>query len=124
MVPTHTHVKDVYISTSQPSVLSALKSKQLDQSQIAETICIDQSTIRMDVSQEVGKTLEAAGAKWIDAPVSGGVNGAENASLTIMCGASSPETFEKARPILGMMGVKVVQCGGMGMGLAAKLCNK
>lgn len=53
-----------------------------------------------------------------------GVNGAENASLTIMCGASSPATFERAKPFLGMMGQKVIMCGGLGMGLAAKLCNK
>jgi hypothetical protein len=53
-----------------------------------------------------------------------GVNGAENASLTIMCGASSSASFERAKPVLGMMGKKVIMCGGLGMGLAAKLCNK
>ena len=53
-----------------------------------------------------------------------GVNGAENASLTIMCGASSSSTFDRAKPVLGMMGKKVIMCGGLGMGLAAKLCNK
>jgi 3-hydroxyisobutyrate dehydrogenase len=61
---------------------------------------------------------------WGSTEKNAGVNGAENASLTIMCGASSPASFERAKPVLGMMGKKVIMCGGLGMGLAAKLCNK
>ncbi|KAH8085675.1 6-phosphogluconate dehydrogenase [Filobasidium floriforme] len=136
MIPTHTHVQSVYTGAPSSSssstsssvspdstVLAALKGGKLGKNEVENTLCIEQSTIRMDVSQQVGKEIEGAGGMWVDAPVSGGVNGAENASLTIMCGASSPASFERAKPVLGMMGKKVIMCGGLGMGLAAKLCN-
>ena len=58
----------------------------------------------------------------LDAPVSGGVGGAEGATLTFMCGGSK-DAFEKAKPILEAMGKKVVHCGDAGAGQAAKICN-
>lgn len=122
MIPTHTHVQSVYVDGST-SVLSALESGKLEKRDVEQTICIEQSTIRMDVSQQVGKEIEGAGANWVDAPVSGGVPGAQNASLTIMVGSTSPASFERAKPVLSMMGKKVLRCGDLGAGLAAKLCN-
>ncbi len=59
----------------------------------------------------------------MDAPVSGGVVGAEKCTLTIMCGHPSTEVFERGKPVLGAMGRRVIHCGGWGMGLAAKTCE-
>ena len=58
----------------------------------------------------------------LDAPVSGGVGGAEAATLTFMAGGSK-EAFDKAKPILEAMGKRVVHCGEAGAGQAAKICN-
>src|SRR5262249_58955635 len=58
----------------------------------------------------------------VDAPVSGGVAGAEAATLTFMVGGSDV-AFEKAKPILAGMGKTIVHAGGSGAGQAAKICN-
>ncbi len=58
----------------------------------------------------------------VDAPVSGGVGGAEAGTLTFMAGGA-PEGIERARPFLAAMGKRVVACGGPGAGQAAKMCN-
>ena len=58
----------------------------------------------------------------LDAPVSGGVGGAEAATLTFMAGGSK-EAFDKAKPVLEAMGKRVVHCGDAGAGQAAKICN-
>ena len=58
----------------------------------------------------------------LDAPVSGGVGGARAGTLTFMCGGSE-DAFAAAKPILEIMGRKVVHCGGAGAGQAAKICN-
>ncbi|MGA7147957.1 MAG: NAD-binding protein, partial [Microbacterium sp.] len=65
---------------------------------------------------------EAAGHRSLDAPVSVGVVGAENATLAFMVGGSD-EDFAAARPVLEAMGRRVVHCGGAGLGQAAKVCN-
>jgi 3-hydroxyisobutyrate dehydrogenase len=64
----------------------------------------------------------AAGHRGIDAPVSGGVGGAEAGTLTFMVGAEGDD-FAAAEPILDVMGGRVVHCGGSGSGQAAKVCN-
>ena len=58
----------------------------------------------------------------LDAPVSGGVGGAEAATLTFMCGGSQ-DAFDKAKPILEAMGKRIVHCGEAGAGQATKICN-
>jgi 3-hydroxyisobutyrate dehydrogenase-like beta-hydroxyacid dehydrogenase len=82
MIPTHTHVQSVYTGAPSSSsssavspnatVLGALTGGKLPKNEIENTLCIEQSTIRMDVSQQVGKEIEGAGGMWVDAPVSGG----------------------------------------------------
>merc|ERR1712039_1167866 len=79
-------------------------------------------TCEPSVSQEVAAAAQAAGMSLVDAPVSGGTIGAEQATLTFMVGGSE-EAFRAAEPILNLMGKKVVHCGDVGMGQAAKLCN-
>lgn len=87
-----------------------------------KTIYIDSSTIDPNVARKVQKLVKSKGATFVDAPVSGGVIGAENATLTFMVGATEAE-FDAVKGILQCMGQRIVHCGGYGMGLAAKICN-
>src|SRR3546814_4589588 len=73
-------------------------------------------------SSDVSAAAEKAGFAMVDAPVSGGVGGAEAGTLTMMVGGPD-EAFARARPILEAMGKTVVHCGGPGNGQAAKICN-
>jgi len=86
------------------------------------TLFIESSTIAVADAQAAHALAVAAGHRNIDAPVSGGVVGAENASLAFMVGGSA-EDFAAAEPILGVMGKRIVHCGGPGLGQAAKVCN-
>ena len=83
---------------------------------------IDCSTIAVDEARAAHTLAEDAGRRSLDAPVSGGVVGAENATLAFMVGGTD-EDFEAARPLLEAMGRRVVHCGGAGLGQAAKVCN-
>ena len=86
------------------------------------TLLIDCSTIDVDTARDVSAAAAARGLEMIDAPVSGGVAGAEAASLTFMVGG--PEAaVARARPILEAMGKTIVHAGGPGNGQAAKICN-
>lgn len=86
------------------------------------TIMMDCSTIDVETARAMHAAAEKAGYKFLDAPVSGGVIGAENATLTFMCGGDK-ETFDKAKDILAKMGKKIVLCGGAGQGQVVKICN-
>lgn len=86
------------------------------------TLFIDSSTISVDDARAAHALAEAAGHRSLDAPVSGGVVGAENATLAFMVGGADAD-FEIARPVLEAMGRRIVHCGGAGLGQAAKVCN-
>jgi 3-hydroxyisobutyrate dehydrogenase len=88
-----------------------------------KTVFVDCSTVSPTTSRKWHATLQEHGHHMIDAPVSGGVTGAQNAALTFMVGSSSPEALEVATPLLEQMGKRIVQCGGPGAGSATKLCN-
>jgi 3-hydroxyisobutyrate dehydrogenase len=83
---------------------------------------LDCSTINVDEAREAAALAVEAGHRSVDAPVSGGVVGAEAGTLTFMVGGE-PEDFEAVRPMLEVMGKRVVHCGGHGGGQAAKICN-
>jgi 3-hydroxyisobutyrate dehydrogenase len=87
-----------------------------------ETLFIDSSTIDVASARAAHKLAGAARMLSLDAPVSGGVGGAEAATLTFMVGGSK-QGFERAKPILECMGKRVVHCGEAGAGQAAKICN-
>ena len=74
------------------------------------------------VSHRIAKRLEEVGVGFIDAPVSGGVSGAERGVLTVMCGGDV-ELFERTRPVLQSFGEKIVRCGPVGAGHALKAVN-
>ncbi|MCC2028141.1 3-hydroxyisobutyrate dehydrogenase [Microbacterium sp. YMB-B2] len=86
------------------------------------TLFIDSSTIAVDEARTAHSLAVEAGHRNIDAPVSGGVVGAENGTLAFMVGASDAD-FEAAKPLLEAMGKRIVHCGGPGLGQAAKVCN-
>jgi 3-hydroxyisobutyrate dehydrogenase len=83
---------------------------------------LDCSTINVDEAREAARLALDAGHRSVDAPVSGGVVGAEAGTLTFMVGAL-PEDFETVRPLFDVMGKRAVLCGGHGAGQAAKVCN-
>ncbi|MFJ9693908.1 3-hydroxyisobutyrate dehydrogenase [Kitasatospora sp. NPDC101183] len=83
---------------------------------------VDCSTIAVGDARVAADLARTAGHRAVDAPVSGGVPGAEAGSLTFMVGGSDGE-FAEAEPVLAAMGRKVVHCGGPGAGQAAKICN-
>ncbi len=86
------------------------------------TIFLDCSTVDVESARDVAAEAEAAGLLPLDAPVSGGIGGAQAGTLTFMVGGSSP-AFEKARELFDIMGQKAVHCGPSGNGQAAKICN-
>lgn len=88
----------------------------------AGSLFLDCSTINVDEAREAAGLAVAAGHRAADAPVSGGVVGAEAGSLTFMVGASAEE-FAVLQPILEVMGKRAVHCGSSGAGQAAKICN-
>lgn len=111
MLPAGKHVREVY--TSADGILANAD---------AGTLLIDSSTIDVASARAVADAAAKAGMEMIDAPVSGGVGGAEAATLTFMVGGAD-ETFEKARPVLETMGKNIFHAGGAGNGQAAKICN-
>jgi 3-hydroxyisobutyrate dehydrogenase len=86
------------------------------------TLFLECSTIAVEDARAAHELAAAAGHRGLDAPVSGGVGGAVNGTLTFMVGGSA-EDFAEAEPILAAMGARIVHCGGPGAGQAAKVCN-
>jgi len=111
MLPAGRHVRAVY--SAEEGVIASLKEP---------TLLIDCSTIDVESARAVARMAADAGHAMIDAPVSGGVGGAEAGTLTFMVGGEE-EALECARPLLEAMGKTVVHAGGAGNGQAAKICN-
>ena len=89
----------------------------------AGAMVIDCSTVAADTARRAADALRVAGAVFLDCPVSGGVEGARDGTLAVMCGGD-PEAFERARPILQAMGRTVTLFGPVGSGQAAKATNQ
>ena len=85
-------------------------------------LVIDSSTIDVEGARHCHMLCQKAGASHIDAPVSGGVAAAASGNLTFMVGGDDA-AFATARPLLEVMGAKIVHCGASGAGQAAKICN-
>ncbi len=86
-------------------------------------IVIDMSTISPRATREMAAQLAEIGVIMLDAPVSGGVKGAIEGTLSIMVGGPV-EALERARPVLETMGKNIVHCGDHGQGQMTKLCNQ
>jgi 3-hydroxyisobutyrate dehydrogenase len=87
-----------------------------------DALLIDCSTIDVETARAVAASAAEAGLQMLDAPVSGGVIGAEAGSLTFMVGGEAA-AFARAEPILGAMGKTIVHAGPAGNGQTAKICN-
>jgi 3-hydroxyisobutyrate dehydrogenase len=111
MLPAGQQVRDVYLGGN--GLLAKAKKG---------TLFIDSSTIDVETARLVAAKAEEQGMNLLDAPVSGGVGGAQGATLTFMVGGRD-EAFKQAKPILDQMGKTVVHAGGAGAGQAAKICN-
>ena len=83
---------------------------------------VDCSTVDVESARAVAVQANEAGLLAVDAPVSGGIGGADAGTLTFMAGGSD-EAFAVAKPLFDIMGQKAVHCGGSGAGQAAKICN-
>lgn len=86
------------------------------------TLLIDSSTIDVATARDVGAMAAERGLEMLDAPVSGGVGGAEAGTLTFMVGGPQ-SAFERGLPILEAMGKTIIHAGGGGNGQVAKVCN-
>jgi 3-hydroxyisobutyrate dehydrogenase len=87
------------------------------------TLAIDMSTIGSLAARDIDQELKAKGLRFLDAPISGGDIGAQNATLTIMVGGDRTD-FEAALPLFQAMGKSITHCGESGSGQAVKLCNQ
>jgi 3-hydroxyisobutyrate dehydrogenase len=87
------------------------------------SIVIDCSTVSADTARIAAHRLAERGVQFLDAPVSGGVEGARKGTLAIMVGGDV-DTFERAKPVLEAMGTTVTHFGDTGSGQAAKATNQ
>ncbi len=104
------------------AVSSVFNSESLLENIDPSILIIECSTISPKTSKELSLKASSLNLEMIDAPVSGGVKGAEEAGLTFMVGGSI-ENVEKAKPILSKMGKNIFHAGDSGSGQVAKLCN-
>ena len=86
------------------------------------TVLLDCSTIDVATARQIARLAEDRDISFLDAPVSGGVGGAEAGTLTFMVGGAD-ESFAAVTPLFDIMGRTAVLCGGAGNGQAAKICN-
>jgi len=129
IVPEGSHVRKVFLDPTS-GLLSGVPAPASDASTensppVKPKTFIDCSTIDPATSLSVAQAVEDAGAKFYDAPVSGGTAGAEAAKLTFMVGASpsSAHFQETVEPLLKTMGSNIVCVGAPSLGLVAKLSN-
>ncbi len=86
-------------------------------------IFVDMSTIAPSVTTQVGEVLAEKSVQSLDAPVSGGDIGAQNATLSIMVGGDE-DTFNTVKPLFDVMGQSAILCGPLGAGQTVKACNQ
>lgn len=111
MLPAGEHVRSVYLG-DQGLIAKAE----------ADTLFIDSSTIDVTSCREVHEAAAAAGHVMLDAPVSGGVAGADGGTLTFMVGGTDA-AFARGKEFFEIMGRNIVHAGGAGNGQVAKVCN-
>jgi 3-hydroxyisobutyrate dehydrogenase len=89
----------------------------------ANQIVIDLSSIDPDTTRQLAILVQEKGAHWIDAPVSGGVVGAEAGTLVIMAGGDAA-VIDRVRPVLAPLSQRVTHMGTNGAGQVTKICNQ
>ena len=111
MLPEGKHSKEVFLGDN--GIINKVSKNCL---------LIDCSTIDIQTSKEIGKKATEKGILMIDAPVRGGVMGAQKATLNIMVGGLK-KAFDLALPLLKIMGKNIFHAGELGSGNGAKICN-
>ena len=111
MLPAGKHVRSVFLEDDKVMDIVAPGS-----------LLIDCSTIDVVTARAAIAEAEQRGLEMLDAPVSGGIGGAQAGTLTFMCGGTE-SAFARAKPILETMGKNIFHAGGAGAGQAAKVCN-
>ncbi|KAJ1324655.1 3-hydroxyisobutyrate/3-hydroxypropionate dehydrogenase [Microdochium nivale] len=116
MLPKGEHVRHVYTDKETGLLSIAPQDRKIR--------FLECSTIEAATSTEVGREVARSGlGSFVDAPVSGGPNGANAGTLTLMVGAASEADYDSALPVLEMMGKNIFYCGAPGAGLASKQIN-
>ncbi len=95
----------------------------IGQAMMRGSVLVDCSTVAPSVERKIAAELERRGAALVDAPVSGGSEGAERGTLTVFCGGSD-EAVAKARPLLEAFSKSITHLGPTGSGQAAKAVNQ
>ena len=103
------------------AILRSVADQVIPAMQPGAVFC-DCSTVDVDSARAVADQARAAGLGALDAPVSGGIGGAQAGSLTFMVGGDDA-SFALVLPLFEVMGQKIVHCGPSGAGQAAKICN-
>lgn len=117
MLPAGKQVRSVYLGDEHSDVANGLLTALPK-----GTLVIDSSTIAAADARVVADAATKLGIDFLDAPVSGGTGGAIAGSLTFIVGGDT-EAFEKAQPILAVMGKNIFHAGEHGAGQVAKICN-
>ena len=113
-------------------IIAVCVSADEDVLELVEALCprlqagqqvVDFSTVHPATSRAAAQRCAAAGAGFVDAPVSGGTEGARNARLTIMAGGSEAD-LEAVRPVLEAVGARITHMGPVGAGQATKAANQ
>lgn len=111
-LPTPASVEEVYLG--ERGLIGAARAGQ---------VLVDHSTVGLDTSKRLAAEAAARGAGFLDAPVSGGPLGAQNATLTIMVGGDDA-VFRQALPVFQAMGKNIHHVGPTGAGAVVKLVNQ
>ncbi|MFT6898292.1 MAG: 3-hydroxyisobutyrate dehydrogenase [Paraglaciecola sp.] len=116
MLPAGKHVQSLYLGNGDEGQGGLIEHLP------PGTLVIDSSTIDTATAVKVGKALTSKGIGFIDAPVSGGTAGAAAGTLTFIVGGSEDD-YQKALPLLQVMGKNIFHAGECGAGQIAKICN-
>ena len=111
MLPEGKHVKSLFLGNK--GIIDKISK---------DALIIDCSTIDIETSLLLGKEAKNRGIKMIDAPVTGGVMGARVGKLNFLVGGDD-EAVNLARPLMDIMGQKILHAGPQGSGVGVKICN-
>ncbi len=111
------------VTNSQDVEQIVLGADGIAQGAKAGSVLVDMETISPTVARHVAAELLKKGVEMLDAPVSGGPAGAEQATLAIMAGGK-PEVFERIKPLFACMGKTIIRVGDSGAGQITKACNQ
>lgn len=113
---------DVVITMLPNGAILGSVTAEIHPAMKAGALHLDCSTVDVESARSAAQSAENTGLLAVDAPVSGGIGGATNGTLTFMAGGSEA-AFAAANPLFDIMGQKAVHCGPSGNGQAAKICN-